>query len=175
MNFGSDARFDTLVAPTHLAWLIREDIVLQAISISRMRQTRIGHDTGLTAEERAKGDDRFTYDGNDIRHRLHVIRWYEIQTEAYLARSSLPLLRLSYEKLSDMGPMQIAQCMADHLGHDLPEDLTFQETHRKLGTDKNLAFAERFRAENPRLIARIDAMRAPMLAALRPIIKKDVN
>lgn len=175
MNFGTEARFDALVAPSRLIWLIREDIVLQAVSVSRMRQTKIGHDTGLTADERAKGDAAFTYDALDIRNRLQAIRWREVQTEAYLARSSAPLLRLSYETLSDLGPMQIAQWLAHHLGQDLPDDLSFKEAHRKLGTDKNLAFAERFRAENPRLMARIEAERAPMLAALPRIVPQEAN
>mgnify|MGYP002628690138 FL=1 len=175
MNFETEARFDALVAPTHLVWLIREDIVLQAVSVSRMRQTKVGHDTGLTEEERAKSELAFKYDASDIRQRLNAIRWREIRTEAYLARSAAPLLRLSYERLSALGPLEIARCLANHLGQKLPDDMTFKEAHRKLGTDKNLAFAERFRTENPQFVARIEAERAAMLDALPTLVPEEAS
>jgi len=129
-------------------------------------QTNIGHDTGLDAAALATAEGRFTYSARDIRYRLASLRWREVRSERWLAQNGVPLLRLSYEQLAPLAPEHIAEVIAAHVGVKLPPAPRIEVTHRKLGSDKNIVFAERFRSENAALLARIEAERAPMIAAL---------
>lgn len=167
--FGRVDAFRSAIRPDRWFWLIREDIVLQAISISRVRQSQISHDTGLDAAARARADADFAYDGRAIRTQIMKLRWMEKGCEAMFGRFGVGPVRLSYERLIQQDPATVAALFAAETGAILPPDLRFDLTHQKLGTDKNTAFAAMFRAENPRFIARIDRARAPMLAALTPM------
>lgn len=165
-TFGSVDAFAGLVNPDRLVWLIREDIVAQAVSISRMVQTRVGHDTGLSGHERTTTDVAFHYDARHIGHRAEAVRWRERRTEDYLIRAHRPTLRTSYERLAGLSPGRVAALIADHVGVTLPDGIRYATTHRKLGTDKSTEFAERFRAENRAFVARLEAEREPLLAQI---------
>jgi trehalose 2-sulfotransferase len=167
--FGSIEAFRRATTPDKWFWLVREDIVLQAISISRVRQSQIWHDNGLDAAARTRAEEQFIYDGRVIATQILKLRWMEKGTEAMFARFGVSPVRLSYERLIGVDPAMIAAIFAQQTGAVLPPDLQFDLTHQKLGTDKNLAFAERFRARNPRFVARIDRARKPMLEALDDI------
>jgi LPS sulfotransferase NodH len=166
--FGSADRFRALVAPNAWLWLVREDIVLQAVSISRMVQTEIAHNLPDVGNARlADADTQFRYDGQDIAGRLLAIRALERGGEAMFARLKVAPLRLSYERLLPMEPGALARRIAAHVGAEVSSQAIFEDLrHRRLGTDKNLDFARRFRAENAGLVARVERARVPMLTAL---------
>jgi LPS sulfotransferase NodH len=165
--FDSHAQAQALLAPDRWFWLIREDIVAQAVSLSRMVQLRVSHDVGQVDEAaRAAADAAFAYDAADIARRLNALRKLENGSEAFFAEIGVAPVRLSYERLSAMDPAAVAALFARHLGVTLPPDTQATSTHRKLGTDKNDAYAVRFRKEKASLVAKAEAARAPLLAAL---------
>lgn len=148
-------------------WLIRENILLQAVSLSKKAQTRIGHTTQTDAAQSA--DTGAQYDAAGIKRFLTHIDHYERGTEAIFTRYKLAPLRLSYERMTQLEPIEVAQVIARHIG--LP-DMQFdriEQTHEKLGTSLNREFAQRFRTEHPDLMAEIDNRRAPMLAQLESL------
>lgn len=147
-------------------WLIREDIVLQAISLARKQQTKIGHSTAADAATLARTDGDFTYDAKQIQHWLKHLTQAETGSERFFKRHGLSPLRLSYERLIVLPPATVVNVMARHIGIPPIDAGGLESGHRKIGTDLNADYAARFREEHPRLIARIDRERAPMLARL---------
>jgi len=165
--FGSADRFQAAVAPDAWIWLIREDIVEQAVSISRMVQTRIAHNLPqVEPGQLAEAEARFAYSGTDIAARILAMRGLERGSEAMFDRLGARPLRLSYERVIGMEPARVTALIAAHVGATLPEGVAFESGHAKLGTDKNVEFARRFRKENRVFMRRIANARAPLLAAL---------
>lgn len=165
--FGSAERFAAVVAPDAWVWLLREDIVLQAVSISRMVQTQIAHKVpGVTEAHLMEADMRFTYSGFDIAKRVLGMRTLERNSEAMFTRLGARPLRLSYERIIAMEPAAVVDMFARHVGIKVPRDFEIRIRHSKLGTDKNIEFAQRFRAAHPAFVAMVERSRRPMLAAL---------
>lgn len=161
---GSARRLFNLIKPTSLIWLIREDIVAQAVSAMRMVQTKQGHLIGEDADREA-AEKLFSYSPRKIRGLLLSIRWMEWRTERMFATRRLKPLRLSYERVIAMSEYEVMSLLAEYVGaQPVPEKI--ESSHRKIGGDKSREFAERFRAENPDLMKRLDRVRAPMLAKL---------
>lgn len=164
-NFLTGQRFFDALQPTATAWLIREDIVSQAVSVSRMVQTRVSHTATADPEALARADDLFTYRPEQIANVMRRLRWMEAGTERFIARAGLEPLRLSYEQSVSMSPRRLMAILARHVGAVKPDLLELSTEHRKISTGKSEEFAERFRREHPEMMARIDAARAPLLAA----------
>ena len=166
-NYGNGQAFLDALKPTQTVWLLREDIVAQAVSVSRMMQTKVSH--SVTADEGAiaKAESVFTYEPKVIRNVIKRMRWMEEGTEALIREAGLNPMRLSYEKAVAMKPRRLMVLLGTHVGvRPRQMDLeAIESDHKKVSGDKSNAFAERFRAENPDLMARIDEERAPMLAA----------
>ena len=164
--FGSGAEMLRQIQPTAWVWLIRRDIVAQAVSAARMIATGVAHDTGLAAAELSAADAAFGYNGAAITRNLFSIRDNERRTEAMFARHRLAPLRLSYERLAAIDPGGVAGLFARHLGVPLPEGAAPPDRHRKLGTGKSAEIAERYRRRNRWLLAAVERGRRPMLARL---------
>lgn len=164
-SFGTEERFLDLVRPDSHIWLIREDIVAQAVSVSRMVQTSIAHAPGVSAEELERANRDFVYNAREIASYIWRIRWMEQRTEAMFARHGIRPLRLSYDYLATTRPRRFMKRIAAHVGAKPLPDKGFKSTHKKIAGPKNNEFAERFRSERPRLIARLERERARMLAA----------
>jgi LPS sulfotransferase NodH len=167
MAFGKETELFRLVQPNSWAWLIRRDIVAQAVSGARVVATGVAHDTGLDSEELHMADERFAYDGAVIARRLVALRYNEILTEAMFRRHGLAPLRLCYETLSGMPAQEVARLFARHLGVPLPKGLGLTDHHRKLGTGKSSEFADRFRRRNRWFVAALERGRDKMLARLQ--------
>ncbi len=165
--FHSGRRFLDLVKPQTVIWLNREDIIAQAVSISRMMQTRVSHSVQAAKEDIAKADHIFTYNSKGICNILNRLRWMEIGTERLIERSGLTPLRLSYEQCVSLPEVELMSRIASHVGIPLDQlDLTGLESdHKKVSGEKSMDFVTRFRRENPGVIAQMDRERAPMLAA----------
>ena len=166
-TFGGPAAYMRHFRNDPTFWLIREDIVGQAVSLSKKAQTRIGH----TIHQRAAADRDagFDYDTTSIIRFLTHLELYEQGTERLFAKFGLDPLRLSYERMTQLKPIEVAQVIARHVGRP---DLTFDEIeseHAKLGTSLNSEFAERFRAEHPELVAKIEDKRHHILKRLQPL------
>lgn len=163
-TFGTPQRFRALVAPDEYVGLLRRDIVTQAVSVLRFRQTGIAHSPTTANDTIRIGDDRFQYDSKKIAHWINILTQQEAAIETYFQQFNIQPLRLSYEQLSRMTDPQVAMTLADHLQVNLKSDLPIKTGHIKLGDEKSLDFATRFRAENDGFMADIDQKRMPLLA-----------
>lgn len=161
--FGTADRFLEYYDATPCFWLIRRDIVLQGISLYKMQVTRLAHSPRASEAAIAAREADFVYDADRIRRWIEHIAAAERGTEALIAGAGLSPLRMSYERNAELAPNHIAIVMMRHLGLTAPRMKPLVSPHRKIGTDRNAAFARRFRDEHPDFIARLETERAPML------------
>ena len=150
-------------------WLIREDIVAQAVSLSKMSATKVTHSVSASLEDRAAAERNFTYDANILKKKIKHVHNMEKLTERWIAEWELAPLRMSYEGITRLTPHQMLNVIARHasLPDVPPVDIT--PRHEKLGTSRNVEFAERFREEEAEWLAPIEAERAARLDKLDDI------
>lgn len=148
-------------------WLIREDIVAQAISLAKMVTTSVAHTVMANAEEIAESDKKFSYDPKVIKQWLKHILVAEENSEDNFRAQGIQPRRLSYEQITPMSAQETVDLFARELGFD---SITMPEVdlkHRRLSTGKNQIFADRFRNDEAAFLKRIKARRAPWLAQLK--------
>lgn len=163
-TFGAPGPFMAHMGRAVPFWLIREDIVAQAVSLWKMRSTGISHSTNSTDETRAKAEAALAYDARGIADNIDHLRKLEILSERHFATFELLPIRLSYERIMAEGPERTRAMLAHVLAvapHD-PEQ--GDPVHTRLATSANADFAARFRADHRALCADLDAARADMLA-----------
>lgn len=165
--FGSERAFLDMFGDSTFFWLIREDIVLQAVSLMKMQQTQIAHHPQADATARAEAEERFVYDEPGLRHWLDHIREIERRTERMIQRHDLSPHRMSYERNVALTAAGVTREMARVLGAGEIPAIEYEEVHQKIATPRNSEFAERFREANPAEVARLEDERAPVLDALR--------
>ncbi len=160
---------DTFIAHFGTApavWLIRRDIVAQAVSLAKMVSTSVTHTPLASADSRAEADAAFAYDGALIRRWLTHILVAERETEALFAAHAITPLRLSYEEIMAAGTDATLAQLAAHVAiPDLPP-VAPQPRHSKLGTAQNADYAARFRQEETSFMQSVEAERARWLAQL---------
>lgn len=158
--FGSPANFILQVQPTHWVWLLRRDIVAQAISMSRMHQTGFAHSTTADARQDQDGqDDLFHYDAFGIARMILSILFLERFSEALIRRHSLEPLRLNYEELSQRTAGEIAEKLTKHLGTQLDNSQPILANHKKINSQKTELFKQRFNSDHALFMGVIDALR----------------
>lgn len=166
VSFGGPAKFMRFFQEDPCLWLIREDIVLQAVSLAKKQQTRIGHTAHAGTEALEKAEAGFTYDAEQIGRFVRHVFEAEQGTEAVFARYGQTPLRLSYERMTAMGAEAAVNVVAHHVGAPPVRGAALETGHGKLGTDRNAEYADRFRTEHAEMMAGIDAARADRLAAV---------
>lgn len=144
-------------------WLIREDIVQQAVSLYKMETTQVAHRASSDPVSRAAAEARFTYDRDQIRHWLEHLLTKERRTEAMFAAHGLAPLRLSYEVITGLGAARVVNVLANYMDEPAIDVAEVPSAHGKLGTSRNLEFATRFRAEEAAYMERVKATRSPWL------------
>lgn len=149
--FGREAAFHAAFGSAQAFWLTRRDIVAQAVSVSRMVQSKAYQGDG---QSRTIPDTAFRYDAGDIRRRIAQLRWLETRTELYFARFHIVPERLFYEDLVAMTPAEVAGLMATHLGLDYTPPADLPARYSRLGTSVNESYATRFRAEQATWLTR---------------------
>ncbi len=165
-TFGSERRFLARFGQAVPFWLIREDIVAQAVSITRMRQTKVAHTASADAAALDRAETSFRYHPAGIENCVKRMLSFETRTEAMMKRAGMEPLRLSYERLTALGPEGMVALFRDRLGLEGETPTDLGGAHRKLGTQKNDSFATRFRDENPRFMQKVDRARADRLSKL---------
>ena len=148
-------------------WLIREDIVAQAVSLYKMVTTKVTHAPQIDAERRAAAEATFRYDASAIKRWLNHILTAERKNEVLFREFGLSPLRMSYEQLTALGAQRTVDLVTRHLGlkKNLPR-VNLESGHVKVGTSMNRDFAERFRREERDFLAKVAAERAPWLDRL---------
>lgn len=166
-TFGGEESFLSYFPPQTTSFmLVREDIVLQAVSLAKSVASSIYHSASAKAEEISRADAEFAYDPASIRYWLNHILDQETRFEAFFARHGITPLRLSYERMMAEGAAATVDMFAARLGVTSNEPTEAADRHRKIGTDKNTAFAARFAAEHDRFLAAVAERRAVTLGAL---------
>lgn len=147
-------------------WLIRQDIVGQAVSLAKMVNTQVAHTAQADTEQRQAADQAFEYNRKDIKKWLKHIIAAERKNEALFDAYSLSPLRMSYEQITSLGAARMIDIVAHHVGaKDMP-DVPLESTHTKLGTSRNDEFALRFREDETTFMRDIDDERAPWIELL---------
>lgn len=167
--FGSHDAFQERFAEARTFWLIRQDIVAQAVSLAKMVTTKVAHNTGDAQAAIARAEAEFVYDASLIRRWLNHIRVAEQISEEAFARHGLTPLRMSYEQVTRLSPLQAVNVVARHIGVPDIAPMEFAPCHEKLGTGQNSDYAARFRRDEAGFLEDLAAERAPMLARLDPI------
>lgn len=167
-TFGGPKHFLTHFRNATHFWLIREDIVAQAVSLSKKSQSRIGHAVQGDADALARADEAFDYSEDDITKWIDHIRKMEIQAEKFFANSHLSPVRMSYERMTARAPGAVVNDIAKAIGIGPVADgaAPIMTGHAKIGTDKNADFAARFRKDHAGLVADIQGERSGLLAGL---------
>lgn len=165
-SFGSEEKFMKYFADIPCVWLIREDIVQQAVSLAKLQSFRIGHRTMAGEEKLAEVDRKFVYDEAQIRKWVGHLRKLEIRTETMFQRRGLTPLRMSYERNVEAGAIATVNAIARHIGVEPIKATALESAHSKIGTGKNTDFSARFRRRNRWLMWKTERARRPMLRAL---------
>ncbi|WJS85375.1 Stf0 family sulfotransferase [Paracoccus sp. TOH] len=166
--FADEAAFLAHFPQAPVFWLIRKDIVAQAVSLAKMVATSVSHSALNSNDEITASDRSFDYDPAAIRHWLDHILMAERQTEAMLARHGIAPLRISYEGMTAMGEAGAVARIAQGIGVAPPGDASTGSAHRKIATAKNQDFAQRFHDDAAAYLAEIDDERAPWLTLCAP-------
>ena len=165
MTFGPETAFADAFRDARFFWLIREDIVAQAVSGSRMVQTGVSRVLGSGSN--AQGSDRkFRYQALDLRLRVGRLRAMEQRTERFFARFGIEPVRLSYERMLRVSERDTARSFARALGVTLEIAADPVSRRSKVGTGKSTAFAARFKVANARYLAGLEKDRAELLGRL---------
>ncbi|TDL83517.1 hypothetical protein E2L08_02405 [Palleronia sediminis] len=160
--FGGPRGFRRAFPEARSVWLIREDIVAQAVSLARMVGSGVAH----SVEPHADSAPPFPYDAAGIRRWLDHILRAEDRDAAFFDSFGIAPLRLSYERSIAVPPAALAARIADHAGVALGPASDAPLSHAKIGGAENAAHAARFRADHPRLVARIARRRRARLDLL---------
>ncbi len=164
--FPDTQKFFDLFAAQPCFWLIREDIVAQAVSLAKMVATNVAHTSSANSADIAAADQKFTYDRRDIKKWLKHILVAEENSEANFLAQGIQPRRLSYEQLADMTPEEVVTLFAAHLEFDSVAMPTFDLKHQRLGTGRNQEFADRFRHDEAAFLENVAAIREPWLNRL---------
>jgi LPS sulfotransferase NodH len=168
--FGSMEEILRLVRPRSCMWLIREDIVAQAVSLSRLKQTQVAHSPTANQSAQENAEAVFAYDPQEILGAVKGLALQEERMEEDFARCGVdPLLRLSYEHTTRAAERDLLALLSRHIGVDLPERAELHSSFSKLKSTKANEFTTRFRTENADLVAEIDARRAKWISKLAVI------
>jgi LPS sulfotransferase NodH len=162
--FFSEQRFFRIYEPTAAIFLIRENILEQAVSLSRIMQTGVAHSTSLQGSTYDSAD--FLYIPGQIRSSLDSILHMERQCEQIFAERGIEPLRLGYETLINIDPATYVPVIEEHVGVRPTSSESLQSPHRKLGDRKNIEYASRFKQENKTLVIRIEQKRKETLETL---------
>ena len=167
--FAHPNEFFSLYGKCTAIWLIREDIVAQAISLAKMVATSVTHTPQHSEAERTSSDVAFRYSRREVMRWLEHILDAERKTEEWFWQYGISPLRISYEGIMAAGPRSTAKVIAEHVGVQLADDRDIVEKHKKLGTEKNVEFAQRFRRDCARRLEEVEAIRAPFLKLVRNV------
>ncbi len=156
--FFREKKFFDLYQPTSSLFLIREDIVEQAVSLSRMAQTGFAHHT--SSSDPKSTYPCFTYNPTQIRIKLYQLLSMERQMERIFLLRGIEPLRLSYELLNQSGPANFLPLIAQHIGCIPQKTVNVASEHGKIVDDRSIEFARRFKSENQTLMAKVDKERS---------------
>lgn len=165
-TFGEPDEFMKYFGDVRPFWLIREDIVAQAVSLWKKQQTGMAHSVSSTAEARAAVEGGLAYGDAGIAHWIRHVRRLEVVTERHFVRYGLDPVRMSYERMMAAGPEATRDALAVALGLEPRAPVHGGSKHEKIGTQQNQDFAARYRRRHPIACFKLARARRAMLAGL---------
>lgn len=167
--FGDMGGMLRLLQPTAFFWLLREDLVAQAVSLSRRQQTQVAHSSISDDAAQASAEGCFTYDPKTIRRAIDSLCWQEERMDELFDSHGLEPLRLGYETATQSRERDLLAAITRHIGIDLPGAGDVKASLTKLKGQKAKEFIQRFKDENADYVTFINDRRAPRLARLNDI------
>ncbi|WP_339109624.1 Stf0 family sulfotransferase [Thioclava sp. GXIMD4216] len=164
--FGSMDRLIEMMAPTSYIWLIRENLLAQALSLSKLIQTKVAHSTAADQTSQMAADAAFQYKPLEILHAMARYCVEEDRLEADMARFGIKPLCLSYEQTVGQPDTVILRTIADHIGVGAVDLQPAPTSHHKLLGCRSAEYAERFAQEYPDFLARMTDYRAARIERL---------
>lgn len=164
--FGHYRNFHKIYGGYPCFWLIRQDIVSQAISLAKMVTTNVAHARDSEDRKIIESEQAFVYDNAFIKKWLVHIRNGEKKSEEMFAEYSLSPMRLSYERITAMSAHQVVNLVARHAALPSVPPMDYPSPLQKIGSAQNVLYADRFREENSDFLMKIDEERAEMLSML---------
>ena len=131
----------------HWFHLMRENIVSQSISLYLAQQSGIYHSTDLEREGNTKQEiPKPVYDGKAIKFGVAKILKWECQYEKLFKDNDVNPVRISYEKIIK-DPSATVELFKKTLGINKTIEFNNCNKIKKIGTNLNAEFEERFRTE----------------------------
>ncbi len=147
-------------------WLIRKDIVAQAVSLAKMVTLNIAHTAQSDIQQRAAAENLFVYDPAVIKRWLNHILVAERNCEEWFKQFNITPFRMSYEDLVLKTATEIVGYFAQKLNLPALPEIEFSLRHQKMATSRNLEFATQFRLDEAVFLAKVAKERQPWLDAL---------
>jgi len=144
----------------HWFFLRRRDYVAQAVSLFRAMQTGVFH----SVQGEAAADRPLEYHGGEIAAVVDRLLRQEFSIGRLFQERALQPVHLWYEDIVGTAPGALVEWFAGHLQVPLPgnrrrELAAIASRFTKIGDQRSAALAQRFREENPDIIAYWDRHR----------------
>lgn len=148
-------------------FLIREDIVSQAVSLTKMVKTGVSHAPQINQDDLNSADETFEYSADEILSWLNHILEAERNSEKFFEDYGVQPLRISYERMFSKDVDQFLSDITEFAGlPQLPETVKAQSDHKMLATKINRDFAKRFTYEHEHYLNEVNAERRTRLEKL---------
>lgn len=161
--FENHDKFHSHFSHAQNVWLIRKDIIAQAVSLAKMVEVGVSHSDKFDTVRIAKADDAFDYSESAIRQwAMHIYKSEQI-TESYFKEFSVKPLRISYEAMMKAGPEKTVELFARLTGRpsiSLPPDKGLPD---RVSSVTNTEYTERFRKQNRIFVWRLARLRRERL------------
>lgn len=165
--FKTEENFASYFKQLTYFWLIREDIVAQAVSLDKKIQTKMSHAPNHSVDEIAQSDAAYDYSPTRIKRWANHIRTAEVGTERMFARFDIEPIRLSYEQITSSDVGEVVARFTTALGITDPVLQVPKSDHEKIGSARNVDYAVRFRTEMKSYVDQLDADRQMLLSRLK--------
>ncbi|MEM6414656.1 MAG: Stf0 family sulfotransferase [Pseudomonadota bacterium] len=143
---------------THAFALFRKDLAAQAVSIYRLRQTKLFDTVNSTQKNHAEADKNFTYDSVKIHECLQHIVENENQMLRYFDIYNINPHFLYYEDITAADKTKIVEFFCDIICPQSVSEqiLNAKSKHKKIGSTKSVSFTERFRFDYSDLLIELE-------------------
>jgi trehalose 2-sulfotransferase len=129
-----------------LVYLLRGDVVAQAVSWLRAEQTNVWFRADRQAEAPPEQEPRF--DRGRISELVQLVDAHNAAWRAWFASAGIRPHQVRYEDLDD-DPVGVTRGILDFLGLELPAGREIRVRHTRLADDLNADWIERFLATTP--------------------------
>ncbi|WP_158515918.1 Stf0 family sulfotransferase [Pararhodobacter sp. CCB-MM2] len=148
-TLGGVGKMLELIQPDAIFTLFREDLVSQAVSLSRMAQTRVSHTPIVGESELRNAEKSFFYDPKAIKNAVLSLRWQEEQIEESLLEKGVVPVRLSYESMLETQGRSALEAISNALAITLPDGNLEETEFSKVSGAKSDEFVLQFQEDFP--------------------------